>query len=75
MQDEQVVARDMIVELDDPVVGKVKLAGNPIKMTHLPEDGKRGKVPTVGEHSPELLEEFLGYSASKVSDLKQRGVI
>lgn len=75
MQDPQVVARDMIVELDDPQLGPVKVAGNPVKMSHVPEDGKRGVVPKVGEHTEELLSEFLGYSAERIRALREQGVI
>jgi CoA:oxalate CoA-transferase len=38
----QVAARNMVVEVDDPKIGKLGVAGNPIKMCGVPErDGRR----------------------------------
>ncbi len=75
MEDSQVLDRQMIVDMEDPRVGTVKLAGNPIKMTHLPETGKRGRTPEVGEHSAAVLKEFLQYTTDQIAELKQNGVI
>lgn len=75
MKDPQILARDMIVELDDPHLGGVKVAGNPIKMTHVPETGKRGAVPTVGEHTDSVLKEFLGIDEDGIAELRQSGAL
>jgi len=75
MSDEQVLARNMIVEVDDSIAGKVKIAGNPIKMTSISEEPVRGKVPEVGEHNSEVYYELLGYTATDLEQLKQDGVI
>jgi CoA:oxalate CoA-transferase len=75
MQDEQVLARNMIVEVDDSIAGKVKIAGNPIKMTSIAEETTRGKVPEVGEHNAEVYAQFLGLSKADLEQLKQDGVI
>ncbi len=74
MADPQILARDMVVELDDPNLAGVKLAGNPIKMTHVPETGTRGAVPEVGEHTEPILREWLGYSAEQVARLREEGI-
>ncbi|MFO7659410.1 MAG: CoA transferase [Candidatus Cloacimonadaceae bacterium] len=75
MQDEQVLARNMIVEVEDAIAGKVKIAGNPIKMSTLPEENQRAKVPEVGEHNNEIYSKFLGLSGLQLNRLKQDGVI
>ena len=75
MADEQVLARNMIVDVQDCIAGKVKIAGNPIKMTSIPEESTRGKVPEVGEHNVEVYSELLGYTAAVIDNLKQDGVI
>lgn len=75
MEDPQVLARQMIVDMEDPHAGTVKLAGNPIKMTHLPETGKRGRTPEVGEHNAAVLKEFLDVTSEQIAELKQNGVI
>ncbi len=74
MADPQILARDMVVDLDDPNLAGVKLAGNPIKMTHVPETGTRGAVPEVGEHTEPILREWLGYSAEQVARLREEGI-
>lgn len=75
MQDPQVLARNMIVEVDDVLAGTVKIAGNPIKMTNVPESSTRGKVPEIGEHNTEIYGSLLGYSEEEIIQLKNSGVI
>lgn len=75
MQDPQILARKMIVELDDPRLEGIKLAGNPIKMTHVKETGSRGAVPDVGQHTESVLSELLGYSPEQIEELRQKGVV
>jgi len=75
MHDPQVLARNMIVEVEDAVAGKVKIAGNPIKMTSLPEEKQRAKVPEVGEHNQEIYMNYLGLTEHELDRLRQDGVI
>lgn len=75
MKDEQVLARNMIVEVEDAIAGKVKIAGNPIKMSTLLDEKQRAKVPEVGEHNHEIYSKFLGLTGQELSRLKQDGVI
>ena len=72
--DPQVLAQDMVVTIDHPEAGKVKLVGNPIKMSGNPEQ-KFGPSPTAGQHVQEVLSEILGYSDEKINMLKQEKVI
>ncbi len=75
MQDPQVLARNMIVEVEDDLAGTVKIAGNPIKMESVPESPTRDKVPQIGEHNSEIYGLLLGLSADELRALKQEGVI
>lgn len=75
MQDPQVLYRNMIVEVKDDMAGTVKIAGNPIKMTNVPESSIRDKVPEIGEHNSEIYSGWLGYSESDLAELKVQGVI
>jgi len=70
----QVLARTMIVTVDDPVAGTVKIAGNPIKMTSIPEEPTRPRIPELGEHTVEVLTS-LGFSAAEIESLRARGAI
>lgn len=75
MQDPQVLARDMVVDLEDPKIGTVKVAGNPIKMSQVPETGKRGAIPDVGQHTRSVLQEWLGLSPDEIDALHEKGVV
>ncbi len=75
MQDPQVLYRNMIVEVKDDMAGTVKIAGNPIKMTNVPESSIRDKVPEIGEHNSEIYSGWLGYSENDLAELKVQGVI
>lgn len=75
MNDKQVHARNMIVEVDDDIAGTIKIAGNPIKMTSIPEEKKRNPVPKLSEHTSEVLGKYLGFNEEKLKQLKEDGVI
>lgn len=72
MADEQVIARDMIVEQTHPTAGKLRVVGVPVKLSATP--GKvRTASPALGEHTAEVLA-GLGYS-DRIERLKKEGVI
>jgi len=75
MEDEQVLARNMIIEVDDDRAGITKIAGNPIKMSNLAEVEKREPAPKMGEHNAELLNKYLGYDEAQIKKLAEEGVI
>ena len=69
----QVLARNMIAEVDHPNVPNLKFPGSPLKLTDSPATIRR-VPPLLGQHNEEILGEA-GYSAEKIADLKERGVI
>jgi crotonobetainyl-CoA:carnitine CoA-transferase CaiB-like acyl-CoA transferase len=52
--DPQVAARDMVVEVDHPVLGRLRGLGSPVKMSATPLDPRR-RAPCLGEHTDEVL--------------------
>ncbi len=74
-EDKQVQARNMLVEVEDDIAGTIMIAGNPMKMSSIPEDSHRDPVPKLGEHTFELLKQYLGYNQEKLDQLKKDGVI
>src|SRR5207237_6837009 len=44
----QTEARNMLVEVDDPVTGPLKLAGNPMKLSAFPDPATRPPAPALG---------------------------
>ena len=72
LADPQVQLREMVVEIDHPVAGKYRTAGNPIK-SGAPESF--APPPTLGENTRELLTTLLGYSDSEVDALREAGAV
>jgi crotonobetainyl-CoA:carnitine CoA-transferase CaiB-like acyl-CoA transferase len=70
----QVIARDMIVEVEHPVVGKIKIPGNPIKLSETPAQLKK-PAPLLGQHTEEILVKLLGYKLDYVKQLQNEGII
>ena len=73
-EDPQILARNMVVEIDSPHTGKIKDVGNPIKLSDVDEEAY-APPPLLGEHTDTVLQEILGYSPEKLSDLKEKGAI
>jgi crotonobetainyl-CoA:carnitine CoA-transferase CaiB-like acyl-CoA transferase len=72
-QDPQVVARQMVVDIEDARYGKVRQAGIAIKLSETPGSIRR-VGPAVGEHTDAVLE-ILGYSALERAHLRQAGTV
>src|SRR5262249_52185672 len=68
----QIVARDVVQEVDHPRLGKMHTTRNPILFDH---DGPAidRHAPMLGEHSAEVLTE-LGYSPEAIAELIATGV-
>jgi len=73
LQDPQVLHQKMIVPIDYVLGGKIKLAGNPIKMSGAEPVYK--SPPAFGQHTEEVLSRLLGYSEAKIAELKNEKVI
>ena len=71
--DPQVIAREMIMEIDHPVSGKLKVPGIPIKLSDTPGD-IRMTSPLLGQHTEEILKELLNYDDAKIDELKKENI-
>jgi len=72
LQDEHVLAREMVVEQDHPTAGKIRVVGVPVKLSETP--GKvRTPAPLLGEHTEEVLR-GIGHG-DKIEVLKQKKII
>ena len=56
--DPQVAARNMIVEVDDPKAGRVKMFGNPIKMSAFEDPRERSPAPDLDQDRARILKEL-----------------
>ena len=73
-EDPHIAHRNMLVEIDQPKIGRIKIAGSPIRLSETPGE-VYAPAPLLGEHSEEVLKDVLGYSQEKVSSLLKEGVI
>ena len=71
--DPQVIARDMVVELDHPAAGRIRNIGIPVKLSETPASVRR-PPPTLGQHTAEVLAE-LGYAADDIAALRESGAV
>ena len=74
LSDEQVIHRNMVVEVEHPDGGKVKMPGNPIKLSYTDEDSF-SPPPHLGQHTKETLIEWCNYSESEIIELIKKKVI
>ena len=73
-RDPHYAAREMFVEWDDPVAGRVKGPGIAPKFSATPGRVWRG-APWLGQDNDRVFLELLGYPREKVDRLRQDGVI
>ncbi|KYZ75410.1 carnitine dehydratase [Anaerosporomusa subterranea] len=74
INDPQIKAREMIVELEHPVAGHMKVPGVPIKFSATPGSVDT-PAPLLGQHTEELLHELLGLSKEQVDELRAKNAI
>ncbi|GAC1545779.1 MAG: CaiB/BaiF CoA-transferase family protein [Collimonas sp.] len=72
--DEQVRARGMRIELPHPSAGTVPLVANPIRLSASPT-AYRHAPPLLGQHTGEVLQEWLGIDAATLAALHADAII
>jgi formyl-CoA transferase len=73
LSDPQLIAREMIVDVEYPVRGTFKTVGSPIKLSDSPVTVER--PPLLGEHTDTLLQELCGVSPEEAKRLRDAGVV
>jgi crotonobetainyl-CoA:carnitine CoA-transferase CaiB-like acyl-CoA transferase len=71
--DAQLQANQMVVDMEHPAGGSLRLLGTPVRLYGTPPQ-PRVFAPELGAHTREVLQEF-GYSAEQVEELESRGVV
>ncbi len=72
--DPQINARGMRVAIPHALGVEVEYAGNPIHFSASPVDYPRA-APLLGEHTDEVLEEWLGLDQAAIAELRRNGAI
>ncbi len=73
MESQQITERNMVIEVEDKALGKVKMGGIPIKFSETPGEVAHG-APLLGEHTEEYLKK-LGYSEEEISQFVSEKIV
>jgi len=72
-KDPQTLAREMVTQVEHPLIGPVQTIGLPVKFSETP-GAVEVAAPLLGQHSRQVLAE-LGYAEDDIGDLIRQGVI
>jgi crotonobetainyl-CoA:carnitine CoA-transferase CaiB-like acyl-CoA transferase len=70
----QVIARDMVVELEHPKAGPIRVTGVPVKLSDTP-GAVESPPPVLGQHTEDVLSDWLGMSEVEVAELRRQEVV
>ncbi|PPR79599.1 MAG: Acetyl-CoA:oxalate CoA-transferase [Alphaproteobacteria bacterium MarineAlpha2_Bin1] len=73
LKDPQVLARGMVVDIPHTDGGSFKAPGNPVKLDDHTDTWE--SPPKLGEHTDEILKDFLNKNDEEISILRQNGII
>jgi CoA:oxalate CoA-transferase len=74
LADPQTLSRNMVVEVEYENNKKLKILGNPIKMSEVEQEVFK-RPPRLGENTDEVLARLLNYSPEKIEELRSQKVI
>jgi crotonobetainyl-CoA:carnitine CoA-transferase CaiB-like acyl-CoA transferase len=74
MKDPQLLMRDMFVEVEDPIFGKVKLPASPFRFSDT-TTFNNDPPPLIGQSTEEVLTTMVGLSSEDISELRRKKVI
>ncbi|MFE7075094.1 CaiB/BaiF CoA transferase family protein [Streptomyces sp. NPDC057620] len=72
--DPQIAARDMVVDVDYPDFGELRMFGSPVKLGDTPTQ-PRGLAPKVGEHSDTVLRALADLDENAIARLRAEGAV
>jgi crotonobetainyl-CoA:carnitine CoA-transferase CaiB-like acyl-CoA transferase len=74
LRDPQIIAREMVMTIDHPALGPLKMLGLPVKLSETP-GAIRTHPPRLGEHTERVLREDLGIDEREIRALADRRVV
>jgi CoA:oxalate CoA-transferase len=74
VEDPHTKARNMVIEVDQPKAGKVRVPGCPVHFTNADVDHRRS-APLLGQHTDEILKADLGMTQEQIDGLRKDKVI
>jgi formyl-CoA transferase len=73
-ENEQVIARNVQIDVPHPTAGTMKLVASPMKLSKTPTE-VRMAPPTLGQHTEEILRERLHLDDAAIAQLREKGVV
>ena len=74
LEDEHLKARNMVIDVVDPMLGKMKLVGNPMNLSENPPPEINSPSPLLGENTVDIMKS-LGYNENEIEELQLKKVI
>ncbi|MBI3965433.1 MAG: CoA transferase [Chloroflexi bacterium] len=69
----QILENEMLVDVEHPGIGSVRMAGVPVRLSDFPPTAPR-PAPALGAHTDEVLTE-LGYVPEEIARLRDQGIV
>lgn len=74
VKDPHVLFRNMIVDLQHPTAGSIKMTGTPVKLSEA-SDSTFGPPPLLGQHTKEIFQRYLNIEEEHLEALRKKGVV
>jgi succinate--hydroxymethylglutarate CoA-transferase len=74
LNDAHAVAREMVLSVQHPTAGEVKMLGIPFRFSDTPASVRRAP-PTLGQHTEQVLRDMLQLSDARIAELRSARVI
>ena len=75
VKEPQVLHRDMIIEVENRKLGRVRIPGVPLRVCGMTGKDPIVPPPLLGEHNEEILCGRLGFSREELKKLQEKGII
>lgn len=73
-EDPHIQFRNMLVEIEQTGIGRMKIAGSPLHLSDTPGRVYRG-APSLGENTEDILASILNTTQSEILSLRKQGII
>ena len=69
-----ILQREMLVDIQQPGAGTLRITGNPIKLSQTPPDPKH-PAPLLGQDNREVLRDIFGYSDEQIDKWQEEKIL
>lgn len=72
VEDPQVLHNEILITLDHPELGPIRVVGSPVRFSSTPSS-VRNVPPQLGQHSDAILQDLLGMTDDDIADAREHG--